>query len=88
MLEDFGSWCVVVTTGQRGSSDVFSDGFIVFEVETWSSVSIACVIRRAVESAATLREMAIANRRTAGERYHTTMFTTALRRLLEAGPPA
>jgi glycosyltransferase involved in cell wall biosynthesis len=85
VLEAYASGCVVVTTGQRGTRDVFTDGINGFEVEAGSASSLASALRRAVHGSAALRQMAIANRRTAGERYRSSIFTTAVRAVLEAG---
>ena len=86
VLEAYASGCVVMSTGQRGTRDVFADAVNGFEVEAGSAGSIAAALRLAVDSAGSLRVMAIANRRTAGERYRTTTFTTAVRRILEGAP--
>jgi glycosyltransferase involved in cell wall biosynthesis len=88
ILEAYASGCVVFTTGQRGIRDVFSDGANGFEVLEQSPASIAAVLTSAADDIDRLRQMALANRRTAGERYRATTFTTALTRILEAGKPA
>ena len=85
VLEAYASGCVVVTTGQRGTRDVFADAVNGFEVAAGSTASIAAALRRAVGDPGALHRMAIGNRRTAGERYRTTTFTSALRRILEQG---
>ena len=87
VLEAYAAGCVVVTTGQRGTRDVFADGVNGFEVAAGSAASIAVALTRAVDETGGLRQMAIANRQTAGDRYRTSTFTTALRRLLEARAP-
>jgi glycosyltransferase involved in cell wall biosynthesis len=87
VLEAYASGCVVITTGQRGIRDVFADGVNGFEAAAGSPPSIAAALRRAVDDPGCLKAMAITNRRTAGERYRTSTFTAALRRVLEAGAP-
>jgi glycosyltransferase involved in cell wall biosynthesis len=88
ILEAYAAGCVVLTTGQHGIRDVFTDGVNGFEVIERSAASIASALTRAVADVDRLREMAVANRRTAGERYRAGMFTGAVSRILEAGPPA
>jgi hypothetical protein len=56
----------VVTTGQRGMQDVFTDGINGFEVVERSAASIAAVAASASGDTGRLRQMAVANRRTAG----------------------
>lgn len=88
ILEAYAAGCVVFTTGQRGIRDVFSDGVNGFEVLERSAESIATALANALDDTDRLREIAVGNRRTAGERYRTTTFTAALTRILEAGKPA
>jgi len=87
VLEAYASGCVVVTTGQRGTLDVFADGVNGFEVTAGSVTSLAGALTRAVGEVERLRQMAMANRRIAGERYRTSTFTGALRHILEKGMP-
>ena len=88
ILEAYGSGCVVLTTGQRGILDVFRDGVNGFVVPERSAASIGTVLSRVVDDIERLRQMAVANRRTAEARYRPQMFTAALTRILEAGSPA
>jgi glycosyltransferase involved in cell wall biosynthesis len=87
ILEAYASGCVVLTTGQAGIRDVFANGVNGMEVETGSAASIAAALRRAADDPAGLRQMAIANRRAAGERYRTTAFTAAISDILESARP-
>ena len=87
ILEAYASGCVVITTGQHGIRDVFADGVNGFEVPERSGTSIAAAMTEAVKDIGRLRQMAIANRRTAWERYRTTTFTGALARILEGVGP-
>jgi len=84
VLEAYAAGCVVVTTGQRGTRDVFADGVNGFEVTSGSAASIATVLARAVADVDRLRQIAIANRRTAGERYRTSTFTAEISRILQS----
>lgn len=84
ILEAYAAGCVVMTTGQRGILDVFTDGVNGFELVAGSVESIAATLSRLPGAVERLEQMAVANRRTAGERYRTTTYTAALTRILEA----
>jgi glycosyltransferase involved in cell wall biosynthesis len=88
ILEAYASGCAVITTGQPGIRDVFSDGVHGFEVDEGSAASIAAALRRALQDPDRLRQIAVANRRTAGERYRASTFTAAVARILEGGRAA
>lgn len=88
ILEAYAAGCAVLTTGQPGILDVFSDGVNGFEVAAGSAESIAATLSALPGAVDRLRPIAIANRRTAGERYRTTTYAAALTRILEAGAPA
>jgi glycosyltransferase involved in cell wall biosynthesis len=88
ILEAYAAGSVVLTTGQRGIRDVFGDGVNGFEVVAGSAESIAASLSRLPRDVDRLRQIAVANRCTAGERYRTTTYTAALTRILEAGAPA
>jgi glycosyltransferase involved in cell wall biosynthesis len=85
ILEAYASGCAVMTTGQRGIRDVFTDGVNGFEVPEGSGAGIAAVLARALGDRERLRAMALSNRRTAGARYRPATFTAALTRILESG---
>ena len=87
ILEAYAAGCVVVTTGQRGIRDVFTDGINGFEVVEGSAASIAAVLASASDDTGRLRQIAVANRRTAGECYRATRFTAGLTRVLEGRKP-
>jgi glycosyltransferase involved in cell wall biosynthesis len=88
ILEAYASGCVVITTGQRGIRDVFSDGVNGFEVLEGSGASIAAVLTKALDDVDWLRQMALHNRRSAGDLYRTATFTAALTRILEGAKAA
>jgi glycosyltransferase involved in cell wall biosynthesis len=83
ILEAYAAGCVVVATGQRGIRDVFADEVNGFEVVERSPASIAAVLVRALDDPARLRQIGVANRRAAGERYRVEQFTGAVTRVLE-----
>jgi glycosyltransferase involved in cell wall biosynthesis len=84
ILEAYASGCIVVTTGQGGIHDVFTDGVNGFEVAPGSDESIAASLATLPADVDRLARMAVANRQTAGSRYRTTIYTAALTRILEA----
>lgn len=84
ILEAYASGCVVLTTGQRGIRDVFADGVNGFEAVPGSAASLAAALAATVADIDRLRDMAMANRHTAGHRYRTATFTLTLRRILES----
>jgi glycosyltransferase involved in cell wall biosynthesis len=85
ILEAYAAGCVVMTTGQRGTLDVFTDGANGFELVAGSVDSVAATLSRLPGAVERLEQMAVASRRTAGERYRTTTYTAALTRILETG---
>ena len=85
ILEAYASGCAVLTTGQPGIRDVFEDGNNGFELQAGSTASVTAALALAASDIDRLRQMAVTNRRLAGERYRSTTFTAALRRILEAG---
>lgn len=88
ILEAYASGCVVITTGQPGIRDVFTNDVNGFEVVERSAASIAAVLTGAAEDTDRLRQMAVGNRRKAGECYRSNTFTAALARILEGASPA
>ena len=88
ILEAYASGCAVITTGQPGIRDVFTDGVNGFEIPLGSSGGLADVLAKAPEVADLLRAMAVGNRRTAEERYRPVTFTGALAGILESAAAA
>jgi glycosyltransferase involved in cell wall biosynthesis len=84
VLEAYASGCAVITTGQPGIRDVFSDGINGFEVPAASSAAIARSLAKCVACIDRLQQIAAGNRRTAGERYRPATFTTSLTKILES----
>jgi glycosyltransferase involved in cell wall biosynthesis len=85
ILEAYASGCAVLTTAQRGILDVFADTVNGFEVAVAAPDSIATALSRLPTERERLREIAIGNRRSAGERYRTSTYITAIRHILEVG---
>jgi glycosyltransferase involved in cell wall biosynthesis len=83
ILEAYAAGCVVVTTGQDGIRDVFTDGTNGFEIDERSPRSIADRLDRLTGLGSSLASMAEQNRRLAEERYRTRQFTATITRILE-----
>lgn len=88
ILEAYASGCVVVTTDQPGIADVFTDEVNGFAIRQRSSESIALVLTRMAADVNRLRQIALSNRRTAGERYRADRFSAAVTKILEGDRPA
>lgn len=86
ILEAYASGCVVVTTGQPGIRDVFTPDVNGFEVLPRSVPSIAERLRKLADDPDGLAEMALRNRRTAGEFYRTTSYNQRLMTIVENVP--
>jgi glycosyltransferase involved in cell wall biosynthesis len=85
ILEAYASGCAVLTTGPPGIRDVFADGINGFALHGGSAASVTAALATAAGDIDRLRQMAVTNRRTAGKRYRSTIFTATLRRILEGG---
>ncbi len=83
ILEAYASGCAVITTGQPGICDVFTDAVNGYEVTERSPASITEALARAAAGVDAIRCMAVENRRAAGQRYRATAFTSAVRGILE-----
>jgi glycosyltransferase involved in cell wall biosynthesis len=75
ILEAYASGCVVVTTGQAGIYDIFTDGINGYLIEPHDSRSIELIIEKLHSSSIDLVEIAQNNRMTAISRYRTEVFT-------------
>jgi glycosyltransferase involved in cell wall biosynthesis len=83
ILEAYASGCAVVTTGQPGILDVFEPGVNGFVVTPRSVESIAERLRSLALDATGLADIALRNRRKAGELYRTSSYNARLRAILE-----
>jgi hypothetical protein len=75
ILEAYASGCVVVTTGQAGIYDIFTDGINGYLIEPHDSRSIELIIEKLHSSSIDLVGIAQNNRMTAISRYRTEVFT-------------
>jgi len=87
ILEAYASGCVVLTTGQRGISDIFAAGVNGFEIQARSAASIKSVLEAIVGKPENLLKIAVANRKTASEKYRTSAYCSSLRAIIETRPP-
>lgn len=86
ILEAYASGCVVVTTGQDGIRDVFTDGVNGYEVEPHDPYSIELTIKKIHSSFAGLVGIALNNRQAAITRYRTDVFTKCVGKVLMSSP--
>jgi glycosyltransferase involved in cell wall biosynthesis len=84
ILEAYASGCVVLTTGQDGIRDVFTDGLNGFEIQPRSASSIASALEHMLANCGRLRVMALANRQVAGTAYRTASYNASLRAVIES----
>jgi glycosyltransferase involved in cell wall biosynthesis len=84
ILEAYASGCVVITTGQPGIRDIFTNGKNGFELQKRSANSIKSVIEEIIGSRDKLLPIAIKNRKLAGDKYRLSNNTGLLRKILES----
>lgn len=84
ILEAYASGCVVLTTGQPGILDIFTPGINGFEINMRSPESIKNVIQDIIEQNVNLAEIALNNRKTAGEKYRASIYNSSLRGIIES----
>lgn len=82
ILEAYASGCVVVTTGQEGIRDVFTDGVNGYEIRAHDYCSIKSTLVRVISSPSNLFEIALKNRRIAITNYRTEVFTKCVEKVL------
>lgn len=82
ILEAYAAGCVVVTTGQSGIRDIFTDGINGEEIESESPASIRAALHRLMRARERLVHTALANNREARGKYRTTTYTAAIRRVV------
>jgi glycosyltransferase involved in cell wall biosynthesis len=85
ILEAYAAGCVVLTTGQPGIRDVFADSSNGVEVVPGDATSIARAIRRLFAKRDELLSIAQHNSQKARREYRSITYTSAVRRIMEAG---
>jgi glycosyltransferase involved in cell wall biosynthesis len=88
ILEAYASGCVVITTGQAGIRDIFTDGINGYEVQPDDQQSIKLMIEKVRTSSADLVSIAYHNRQTALTNYRTDVFTRCVENVLVSSQSA
>jgi glycosyltransferase involved in cell wall biosynthesis len=83
ILEAYASGCVVITTNHSGIHDIFCDKLNGFEVEKRSSNSIKNAIKQITIENDKLLPIALFNRAIAHKEFRTSIYCTALLRIIE-----
>lgn len=86
ILEAYASGCVVLTTGQSGILDIFTDQTNGYQVER-SASSIERALREILVDQSKLLSFALNNVTLAGKKYRTVAYNTSLRSLIELSSP-
>jgi glycosyltransferase involved in cell wall biosynthesis len=86
ILEAYATGCVVVTTRHSGIPEVFADAVNGYAVETESAESIRSALEKMLGGQERLVDIALTNRRVAGEAYTAGVYTSALSRILVGAP--
>jgi len=86
ILEAYAGGCVVITTGQAGILDIFSDGINGFRIDAGSPTSIAACLNGMLVARPSLETIAAANRDIAGKQYRVDRFRTAMTGILSGDP--
>ena len=82
ILEAYASGCVVITSGQAGIRDIFTDGINGYEVRPDDQQSIKLMIEKVRKSSADLVSIACHNRQIALTNYRTDVFTKCVESVL------
>jgi glycosyltransferase involved in cell wall biosynthesis len=83
ILEAYASGCVVLTTCPPGILDIFTSGVNGFGIRDGSAESVKLALETVIDNREGLLQIALNNRRTAGEQYRTAKFNARLRAILE-----
>ncbi len=83
ILEAYASGCVVITTGQGGIKDVFSDGINGYQIAIKSADSIKQIVETVLKNPNDLLPLAISNRRIAFEKYRSSIFTGSILKIID-----
>lgn len=83
ILEAYAAGCVVVTTGQSGILDVFSDKLNGFQLQNGKADAIRNTLEELVKSVDGLHSTAQSNAETARKKYRTEIYNTELTKILK-----
>jgi glycosyltransferase involved in cell wall biosynthesis len=86
ILEAYATGCVVVTTRHSGIPEVFADLVNGYAVETRSAESIRVALERMLGCPERLVDIALTNRRVAGDAYTAGVYKSALSQILVGSP--
>jgi len=84
ILEAYAAGCAVLTTGQLGILDIFTDGTNGFLIEAGAPETIARALQSALADRKRLGEIALGNAAEADTKYRPHQFTGAVQNILEA----
>lgn len=84
ILEAYAAGCVVITTGQPGILDIFTNGRNGFEISERSSEDIMLVLDKILSGAGDLLKIAMYNNSVADEQYRTTHFVARLKTIIDS----
>ena len=82
ILEAYASGCVVLTTGQPGILDIFSDGVNGYEISKNDHLSIKNLMEKLIEVSDNLIDIALNNSRTATANYRTDAFSRGVSNIM------
>lgn len=83
ILEAYAAGCVVVTTGQSGILDVFTDQLNGFQLRNGKADAILNTLEQLVQSVDRLQSVGLSNAATARKKYRTEIYNTELAKVLE-----
>jgi len=84
ILEAYAAGCVVITTGQPGIRDIFTDGSNGFEIGSNSQASLATTINKIVQAPKDLYQIACHNRSSAELKFRSELYSSRLSSILES----
>lgn len=83
ILEAYAAGCVVITTGQSGILDVFTDKLNGFQLQNGKVDAIRNTLEELVKSIDSLQSTAMSNAQTARRKYRTEIYNAELAKVLE-----
>ncbi|EMY15973.1 glycosyltransferase, group 1 domain protein [Leptospira weilii str. Ecochallenge] len=82
ILEAYAAGCVVITTGQSGILDIFTDQVNGFQIRENSSESIMKILSNLLVERKSLLKIALHNNRSAVEKYRVATYTSNLKNVI------
>jgi glycosyltransferase involved in cell wall biosynthesis len=84
ILEAYASGCVVITTGQSGILDIFTNQINGYMLEEGTALHISKALMKIVDEKDKLLGIAISNSKTAEKKYRISIYNTALQTVIES----